>query len=82
AFTNDLAADLGDKMLTKQVIISGGIQHFLDGYYLINKVQVPAVYGQASGFLKHARGTYEALYEYVDAQVQGLELANAFLKVR
>ena len=81
-FTNDLIQQLGDKMQTRQVIISGGIQHFLDGYYLINKVQLPAVYGQASSFLQHARGTYEALYEYVEAQVQGLELAQAFLKVK
>lgn len=81
-FTNQLLKELGDKMLTKQIIISGGIQHFLDGYYLINKIEIPAVYGQASGFLKHARGSYDALFDYVDAQVQGLELANTFLKVR
>ncbi|MDX1940331.1 MAG: isopentenyl-diphosphate delta-isomerase [Saprospiraceae bacterium] len=81
-FTNQLASELGEKMICKQVIISGGIQHFLDGYYLINKAALPAVYGQASGFLKHARGSYEALYEYVDAQVQGLELANAFLTIK
>jgi isopentenyl-diphosphate delta-isomerase len=80
--TNRLVEDLGEKMLCKQVIISGGIQQFLDGYYLVNKINLPAVYGQASGFLRHARGTYEELYEYVDAQVQGLELANAFLKVK
>lgn len=81
-FTNEIASELGEKMLTKQVIISGGIQHFLDGYYLINKVHLPAAYGQASAFLQHARGSYEELHAYVDAQVQGLELANAFLKVR
>lgn len=80
--TNALVDELGEKMLCKQVIISGGIKHFLDGYYLINKSEVNAVYGQASGFLKHARGEYQELYDYVDAQVQGLELANAFLKVR
>ena len=62
--------------------ISGGVKTFLDGYYLIKKIKVAAVYGQASGFLKHARGAYEALYDYVDAQVQGLELANAFLQVK
>ncbi len=81
-FTNQIVTELGEKMLCKQVIISGGIRHFLDGYYLINSITLPAVYGQASGFLKHARGSYEELYQYVDAQVQGLELANAFLKVR
>lgn len=81
-FTNHIMEELGEKMRCKQVIISGGIQHFLDGYYLINKIELPAVYGQASGFLKHARGSYDALFDYVDAQVQGLELANALLKVR
>ncbi len=80
--TNALVEELGEKMRCKQVIISGGVKHFLDGYYLINKSEVNAVYGQASGFLKHARGEYQELYDYVDAQVQGLELANAFLKVK
>lgn len=74
--------ELGDKALCKQVIISGGIKNFLDGYYLIKQLSVPCVYGMASAFLRHARGTYEELYEYVDSQVQGLELANAFLKIR
>lgn len=80
--TNALVEELGEKMRCKQVIISGGVKHFLDGYYLINKSEVNAVYGQASGFLKHARGEYQELYDYVDAQVQGLELANVFLKVK
>lgn len=80
--TNQVLVELGQKALCKQVIISGGIQSFLDGYHLINKLQTNCVYGQASAFLKHARGSYEELYDYVDAQVEGLELANAFLKVR
>ena len=69
-------------MLCKQVIISGGIKNFLDGYYLINKLALPCIYGQASAFLKEARGSYEELYAYIDAQIQGLELANAFLRVK
>lgn len=80
--SNKLKEELGDKMKCKQVIISGGIKNFLDGYYLINKLALPCVYGQASSFLKHARAEYQALYEYVDAQIQGLELANAFLRVK
>ncbi|MBI1226362.1 MAG: type 2 isopentenyl-diphosphate Delta-isomerase [Bacteroidetes bacterium] len=81
-FTNQIKAELGDKMLCQQVIISGGITSFLDGYYLTNKLHLPSVYGQASGFLKHARGEYEELREYVAAQVWGLELAAAFLKIK
>ena len=79
---NQLLEELGPKVACRQAIISGGVKTFLDGYYLIKKIKAAAVYGQASGFLKHARGDYEELYNYVDAQVQGLELANAFLKVK
>ncbi len=79
---NQLLLELGNAAQCRQFIISGGVQHFLDGYYLINKIQAPAIYGQASAFLRHARGSYEALQEYVAAQVEGLELANAFLKIK
>ncbi len=66
----------------KHLIISGGIGHFLDGYYLTQKSAIPAVYGQASALLRHARGEYEVLQQYLRAQVEGLALANAFLRVR
>lgn len=66
----------------KQLIISGGIRSFLDGYYLINKSRMPAVYGQASAFLRHARGDYETLRTYIGHQIKGLQLAYAFLRVR
>lgn len=80
--TNQLIDELGDRMRCKQVIISGGVKNFLDGYYLINKLALPSIYGQASGFLKHATGSYEELVTYIDTQVKGLELAQAFLKVK
>lgn len=81
-FTNRLAEGLGNNLRCRQLIISGGIRHFLDGYYLISKVKLPAVYGQASGFLQHAQGDYDALHAYVESQVRGLELAKTYLKVR
>lgn len=80
--TNRIIAELGDRRRCGEVIISGGIRNFLDGYYLLQKIQLPAVYGQASGFLQYAREDYDKLYQYVDAQIQGLELAYAFLKVK
>lgn len=80
--TNDIISKLGNNMHCQQVIISGGIKNFLDGYYLINKLQLPCIYGMASTFLKHARGDYQDLFNFVDAQVQGLELANAFLRIK
>ncbi|MDV7391391.1 hypothetical protein RZS08_08570, partial [Arthrospira platensis SPKY1] len=81
-FANQIAGEKGDQIQCRQIIISGGVRHFLDGYYLIEKIQLPAIYGQASSFLQHARGNYEDLHSYVASQVKGLELARAFLKVR
>ncbi len=82
SMTNQLCQELGPAVQCKQVIISGGISDFLDGYYLINKLAIPAVYGQASAFLNHARGDYEELQQHIEAQTRGLELANAFLRVK
>lgn len=81
-FTNEVLADLGDKALCKQVIISGGVKGFLDGHYHLEKINCNAVYGQASAFLKHATNTYEELEYFVQKQLQGLALAKAFLKVK
>jgi isopentenyl-diphosphate Delta-isomerase len=74
--------DSGMKTKCPQLIISGGIRSFMDGYFLINKSKLPAVYGQASGFLRYARENYETLREYVHHQVKGLQLANAFLTLK
>ena len=80
--TNQIKEELGDQMRCQQVIISGGIKDFLDGHYLMSILQLPSIYGQASGFLKHARGEYGELQKYVSDQVKGLQLAKAYLKIR
>jgi len=74
--------DSGMKTKCPRLIISGGIRTFLDGYYLINKSRLPAVYGQASGFLQYAREDYETLREYVHHHVKGLQLAGAYLTIK
>ncbi len=79
---NQISKELGDKMLCKQIIISGGVKDFLDGYYLMQTLKTPSVYGQAGAFLKHARGDYEALRQYVLSQKKGLEMSYAFLQVK
>ena len=65
-----------------EVIVSGGIRNFLDGYYLISKVHATAIYGQASAFLKHATVNYESLQQYCSGQINGLKLAYAYLTVK
>jgi isopentenyl-diphosphate delta-isomerase len=81
-WANQAYAELGENCRSKQLIVSGGITDFLDGYYLINKSNLPAIYGQASGFLKYAQMDYNNLKKYVQSQIRGLELAQAFLKIR
>ena len=66
----------------RQLIISGGIGSFLDGYYYISKSSLTSVFGQASGFLRFAQGDYADLQRFVADQVHGLKFARAFLKIR
>ncbi len=82
-WVNQIVQELGENELKcRQIIVSGGIRNFLDGFYYIKKLTLPAVYGQASGFLKHAQGDYAQLKTYIEGQIQGLEMAEAFLTVR
>ena len=79
---NELTVEMGDNIDCKQVIVSGGVKDFLDGYYLTQKLNLASVYGQAGPFLKHARDDYESLREFVQGQIDGLKLAKAFLHVK
>lgn len=66
----------------KMAIISGGVKDFLDGFYYIQKSKMSAIYGHASGFLKYALQSQEALDEFARYQIEGLLLARAFLKIK
>ncbi len=79
---NQIVHEEKEEIRCKQLIASGGIKSFLDGYYLTSKSALPAIYGQASTFLKHARGDYEELRKFVQYQIKGLEMAYAFLRIR
>jgi isopentenyl-diphosphate delta-isomerase len=70
------------KVQCKELIISGGITSCLDGYYLMRKSKMPAIYGQASALLKHAQGEYVELESYIKSQIKGLQLAEAYLDLR
>ncbi|HEY4784449.1 MAG TPA: hypothetical protein VIH57_00305 [Bacteroidales bacterium] len=80
-FVNNIVGE-EKRIQCKQIIISGGIKSFLDGYYLIKKSRLEAVYGQASSFLKYAKEDYEQLRTFISAQIKGLEMAFAYLKVK
>jgi isopentenyl-diphosphate delta-isomerase len=78
---NDLVNDK-TTIRCRQIIISGGIRSFLDGYYLINHCKLPAIYGQASEFLKYASQSYEELKKFVDYQVEGIMLARSYFVIK
>lgn len=79
---NGLLTELGNNTKVNEFIISGGVGTYLDGYYLMHKLRSNSVYGQGSAFLTHAQGHYSALQEFVKYQIEGLKLAEAYLKVR
>ncbi len=79
---NEITSDSSNSVCCKQVIISGGIKNYLDGFYLINKSNLPAIYGQASSFLKYAKGSYEELQKHVASEISSFKFAQAYLKLR
>lgn len=74
--------EANQEITCKQLIISGGIKTFLDGFYLIKLSKLPAIYGQASAFLTYAEKGYEQLFQFIESQVSGLRLANAYLRIK
>ena len=72
----------GDNFACNQLIISGGIRDYLDGYYLIQKSIVPAIYAQASSFLKYSRGEYADLQQFVSDQIDGYQMAMSYLTLK
>jgi len=64
------------------LIISGGIQNYIDGYYLVEQSPLKAIYGQASKFLRHAQGDYENIQKFVSSQVDGYRLAKSLLTIK
>jgi isopentenyl-diphosphate delta-isomerase len=79
---NNIQEESTSKIKCKQIIISGGIKHFIDGYYYINKIKLPAIYGQASSFLAFAQNDYEELHTFIETQIEGLKMCNAFLRLK
>ncbi len=80
-FVNQVAAEEG-YLPCREIIVSGGVTSFLDGFYYMEKLTVPSVYGQASAFLKHAAAATTDLQKYIHAQIDGIRVAKAMLKIR
>lgn len=70
------------KTIDKELIISGGISNYLDGYYLISQSPLKSIYGQASNFLRHATQDYPTLQDFVSSQIKGYQLAKSLLTIK
>lgn len=72
----------GEKFACNQLIISGGIRNYLDGYYLTEKSIMPSIYAQAAVFLKHSQGDYVKLQQFIQTQIEGYKMARSFLTLK
>ncbi|MCB9222612.1 MAG: isopentenyl-diphosphate delta-isomerase [Crocinitomicaceae bacterium] len=81
-FLNDAVEKLGNDRKCNNVIISGGVRNFLDGYYYTSKADLHAIYGQAAPFLQYANESQEALDEFAKFQIDGLLMAQRLLRVK
>ncbi len=81
-YSNQILDELGDKALCKNLIISGGVKNYLDGYYLMKKSKFNSVYAQASAFLKYATGEYLELQNYCKTVKNGLEVCYQYLNLK
>lgn len=78
-FINNVEKPEGNKT---KIIISGGVNDFLDGYYLMKLCKWPSIYAQASPFLKYALAGYDELKNYIERQLKGLAMADSFLTLK
>ncbi|MFT5512496.1 MAG: isopentenyl-diphosphate delta-isomerase [Bacteroidia bacterium] len=78
---NTLTA-LNPSYKNKQIIISGGVKSFLDGYYLNKKLRNSSVYAQASELLKYASVGFDAVDAYIEKEIAGYQLATQYLDIR
>lgn len=81
-FVNRIVEEDAGAIRCRQIIVSGGIRNFLDGYYYTGKLKLPSIYAQGSAFLRYAQDSFESLKNYIQSQADGLTLAKSYLRIR
>jgi isopentenyl-diphosphate delta-isomerase len=81
-FVNSCINENAGNTACREIIISGGIRNFLDGYYLLKKIRLNSIYAQGAPFLKYAQSSYNELKSYIKSQADGLALCSCYLKVK
>lgn len=78
---NDIVDETND-IKCNELIISGGINNVLDGYYLIKVSALKSVLGMGSAFLEHAMDDYDELKKFAERIKKSLALAECYLRIR
>ena len=79
---NNISIKLGSARKCQNVIASGGIKNFLDGFYHIRTSKIPALYAQASPFLKYTLQGEESLNKFIESQLAGYRMAMRTLTIK
>jgi len=61
------------------LILSGGVQSYLDGYYLIKKSPLPSLYGMANTLLQKAVLGEGELIEFIEKELNDLAFCASYL---
>lgn len=81
-YLNELKESMGARCLVQDIIVSGGVKDFLDGYYYQETLNFNAVVGYASTFLKYALNGYDDLCAFIELQTKGLLAAKSYLVLK
>ena len=79
-FINEINEETNNEF--SEVIISGGINNFLDGYYLMEKLNTPCLYGMAGMVLDKVSQGQDVLETFLNCELKGLAFAKSFLRVK
>lgn len=81
-YANEALKELGNEVLCKNIIISGGIESALDGLYLTERLAFNNVYGIASRALKYALKSEQELSQFIKLEIEAYYMAKRLLKVK
>ena len=70
-----------DLIATGDLVLNLGLYTFLLPF-LTQKSVLPAVYAQASMFLKYSQGEYEMLRQFISDQLEGYRMAKSYLTLK
>ena len=66
----------------KEIILSGGIENFLDAHYLLLKSNSKSMYGMAGKILRELSRGQNYLKQFIEHELSGLNFARSYLTLK